>query len=172
MLIDFGLSILVDRLEDPKYFNNTFASYMPQWFWYPVDIHVLSFCAKYGTLTYEGLHQLLDLCLNNPIFDAYSLRHRYREQCLEVFLPLVGTDGKALISFWSTWDYYDIALRFLYLTQKKQIPEFSPILFSMIHPDPSKRPSSVELRSKNQQMIHSMDMLRLSKIDSLIKESG
>jgi hypothetical protein len=142
---------------------------MPQWFWYPVEIHVLSFCAKYGTLTYEGLHQLLDLCLNNPIFDAYALRHRYREQCLAVFLPFVGTDAKDLLQYWSTWDYYDVALRFLYLTQKKQIPDFSTILFSMIHPDPSLRPSAVELRSKNQRLIQSMD-LRASKIDSRIKE--
>jgi hypothetical protein len=40
----------------------------------------------------------------------------------------------------------------------------------MIHPDPSKRPSALELRSQNLTMIQSMDMEHLSKIDSFVKD--
>lgn len=172
MLIDFGLSILADKLDQADYRREVFSSYMPEWPWYPVDIHVLSFCVKYGKLTLDGLSHLLDLYLDNPIFHAFpSLRQSYRERSIEAFLPYVGTDATQLCEFWHTWDYYDIALRFLYLTQDYPVPELEPILFAMLHPDPSKRPSALEIRSKNQRWIHSIDFSRLSKIDKDSKES-
>lgn len=172
MLIDFGLSIRADQLDQPVYLREIFSSYMPQWFWYPVEIHILSFCVNYGVLTYEGLQKMLDLYVDNPIFKSFSALRNYRERCVEVFSPYVGSDPSAyLCQFWHTWDYYDTALRFLYVTQQKQIPEFEPILLSMIHPDPSKRPSAIELRSQNQHMIQSMELNRVSKIDSFVKES-
>ncbi len=171
MLIDFGLSIQVDR-TDPEYRREIFSSYMPQWFWYPVEFHVISFCFNHGPLTHDGLRQLLDKYLNNPLFESFVPRHSYREKCMEVLEPLIGTDPtEYLLTFWNTWDYYDIALRFLYLTQQKRVPEFETILFSMIHPDPVQRPSSVELRSQIQYMIRAMDFSRLSKIDSFVKDS-
>jgi len=169
VLIDFGLSMIVDDLADPAYLRQVFSSYMPRWVWYPIEIHILSYYVQYGAMRQEHLEHLLDQ-YTEVLFEHFpSMKRGYRDKALDVFLPWLETP-LALCQYWHTWDYYNIALRFMYLNYKDGIKEFDQILYDMVHPNPTKRPSSLEVRSRNQSMIRSFDLSRLSKIDATSKE--
>jgi tRNA A-37 threonylcarbamoyl transferase component Bud32 len=169
-IIDFGLSILVDKLQDPAYLKHTFSRYMPEWHWYPLDIHLLCYLVQHGEFTKEVLLSMLEIYLKDhrvfSLFQGY--RKEYRRVCLETYLPWVGRTREEciayLLTFWNTWDYFDVGLRFLNMYGQNQLnyPEYFHTLSRMVHPNPEKRPTVLHLRNQNKQTIQSFDV-NLSK---------
>ena len=170
-VIDFGLSIMVDQLDSPTYQRQVFSSYMPKWIWYPLEIHVITYCVNYGPLTTDRLEHLLYTYVEHLVQTFPMIHKGFREKCLDFFIPWIGKDPiDYLCQFWHTWDYYNLALRFMYMNQIYGYKEFDKILYEMIDPNPLNRPSVIQIRSHNHDMIRSFDLDRLSKIDSFPKE--
>jgi thiamine kinase-like enzyme len=165
-VIDFGLSIIVDKLNTPEYLKYIFSRYMPDWNWYSIDIHLICYLIQHGELSEYVISNTVDTYLkDHRVFSLFhNYRKEYKRQSLEYFLPLVGKSRQEcvdhLLQFWNTWDYFDIALRFLNMYSQNQInyPEYLYTLFQMVHPNPEKRLNPLTLRIHNQKAIHSFDI--------------
>lgn len=165
-IIDFGLSILVDKLKSPSYLKYVFSRYMPDWNWYPLDIHVLSYLVQHGELTEAILRSMIDTYLkDHRVFSLFKgYRTEYKRIALDYYLPFLDWTREEciehLLPFWNTWDYFDIALRFLnlYGQNKLDYPEYLNTLFHMVHANPEKRPNVLQLRNQNKTAIQSFDL--------------
>ena len=146
-IIDFGLSIMTDKFQDKRYLSSIFSRYLPDWSWYTPEIHLVSYIIQYGQLTEKAVRQTIEVYLErHEVFLLVpELRMRFKEDALTYFLPLVDLNTEDcmqhLLSFWNTWDYYELSLRFLhiYLENKVQYPAFYENLLSMTHANPEKR---------------------------------
>lgn len=165
-IIDFGLSILVDKLNTSKYLKYTFSRYMPTWYWYPLDIHFLCYLIQHGELTEQVVMSTIDTYLkDHQVFSLFKdYRKLYKMKSLEYFLPFVKLTQEEcvdyLLQFWNTWDHFDISLRFLNMYAKNNInyPEYLNTLFHMVQPNPEKRPTVLQLRNQNKKAIQSFDV--------------
>jgi len=165
-IIDFGLSILVDKLNSSTYLKHVFSRYMPDWIWYPLEVHFLCYLIQNGELTEHVVQNTIDTYLKeHRVFSLFKdYRKEYKRKALEYFLPLVERSREECIDefllFWNTWDYFDISLRFLNMYGQNNIhyPEYLDTLFRMVHPNPEKRPNVLQLRSQNQKAIQSFDL--------------
>jgi serine/threonine protein kinase len=165
-IIDFGLSMLVDKLGDSKYLSYIFSRYMPDWNWYPLDIHFLCYLIQHGELNEHIVRSTIDTYLkDHHVFSLFrDYQKEYKRKSIEYFLPLVKLTREEcvdyLLQFWNTWDYFDIALRFLNMYGKNKIdyPEYLNTLFQMVNPNPEKRPNVLQLRNQNKKAIQSFDL--------------
>jgi len=165
-IIDFGLSIIVDKLNTPEYLKYIFSRYMPDWNWYPVDIHLLCYLVQHGELTEYVVMNTIDTYLkDHRVFSLFKeYRKEYKKKLLDYFLPWIERSRDEcifqLLQFWNTWDYFDIALRFLNMYAQNHIdyPEYKETLFRMVHPNPEKRMNVLQLRVQNQKSIQTFDL--------------
>jgi len=165
-IIDFGLSILVDKLNTTDYLKYVFSRYMPDWCWYPLDIHFISYLVQHGHLTEQVVTNTIDVYLkDHRVFSVFEeFRKEYKRKAMAYYLPFVQLTREEcvdyLLRFWNTWDYFDIALRFLNMYEQNPIdyPEYLNTLFRMVHPNPEKRLNVLQLRIQNQKAIHSFDL--------------
>lgn len=171
-IIDFGLSILVDKLNTEKYLKFIFSRYSPDWIWYPLEIHFISYLVQHGELTERIVLDTINRYLkDHRVFSLFNYYIKeYKVKSLEFFLPLISLSRdeclSVLLQFWDKWDYFDISLRFLNLYGKNGVdyPEYLDILFSMVHPNPEKRPNVLELRNRNKKSIQKFNLNNSSSI--------
>lgn len=165
-IIDFGLSIIVDKLKSSSYANYVFSRYMPDWSWYTMEIHFLSYLIKHGELTKDVIKSGIKTYLKEhhvfklfPEFVVY-----FKKEALAYFLPLSEWSRDSciehLLQTWSTWDYYDISLRFLSIYKRNSMnyPMLMDSLLKMVHPNPEKRPTFLQIRNNNNKAIQSFDL--------------
>ena len=148
-IIDFGLSVMADQFHDKRYLSSVFSRYLPEWTWYTPEIHLLSYIMQYGHLSEKAVRQTMDAYLEKHEVFLLSpeLRTTFKQDALDYFLPLVDWNTEDciqhLLSFWNTWDYYELSLRFLhlYLENKAHYPAFYENLVNMTQANPEKRPA-------------------------------
>ena len=165
-LIDFGLSILVDKFNSFEYLKFIFSRYMPDWNWYSIEIHLLSYLIQHGELSEHVILNTIDTYLkDHRVFSLFhDYRKEYKRESLEYFLPLVQKNRQECIDhlhqFWNTWDYFDIGLRFLSIYSQNDIhyAEYLQTLFRMVHPNPEKRLHPLALRIHTKKAIQSFDL--------------
>jgi serine/threonine protein kinase len=165
-IIDFGLSMIVDKLQSESYLKYIFSRYMPDWNWYPLDIHFLCYLVQHGELTQDVILSTIDTYLkDHKVFSLFKdYRKEYKRKSLSYYLPFVNQTREEciqhLLQYWNTWDFFDVALRFLNMYSQNQIqyPEYLDTLFQMVHPKPHKRLTVLELRNKNKHAIRSFDL--------------
>jgi len=171
-IIDFGLSMMVDRFHEERYLSSVFSRYLPEWAWYTIEIHLVSFMIEYGSLSEKAVHQTIDRYLEkHSVFVLLpELRMQFKRDAQDYFLPLVDWNTKEcidhLLSFWNTWDYYELSLRFLhvYMENKMNYPEFYKNLANLIQANPEKRPQVLPIYNT----IQSFDVTNsLTKYNSL-----
>jgi serine/threonine protein kinase len=183
LLIDFGLSMVVDHFGKSKYLEEVFSRYMPEWNWYTLEIHLLTYLIHHGPLTEHSVKNTIDDYLEkHSVFTLFPwIRTQFRKDAIDYFLSMVEWSREEciehLLTFWDTWDYYETALRFLYLyaEQKMDYPTYLEHLVSMIHANPEKRPNVLELRNRQKKVIQSFDLDQshsaYSSIDAVLLES-
>jgi serine/threonine protein kinase len=165
-IIDFGLSMIVDKFQSNTYLRYAFSRYMPEWNWYPLDIHFLCYLVQHGELRKEVVLSTIETYLkDHRVFSLFKgYRSEYKHRALEYYLSLLEKTYQEcidqLLQFWDTWDYFDISLRFLsmYAQNELNYPEFLNTLFQMSHPNPEKRFNVLQLRNQNQKAIKSFDL--------------
>jgi hypothetical protein len=98
-----------------------------------------------------------------------DFQKEFKRRSIEYFLSFVGRTREDcveyLLRFWNTWDHYDIGLRFLNLYSENDLhyPEYLETLLQMVHPNPEKRPTALQLRNMNKKSIQSFDLSSSNK---------
>ncbi len=175
-VIDFGLSIKADLLkaDNQTYLREIFHSYTPNWKWWPLEYHLITYVLNVGTMTEASLKSTLDEYLKSMhlIFKSvYGLGFidTYHSIAFEVFRPWIEKPKNEqltfLLSFWHTWDSYKIANHFVHMYQEQdmEIPIWKNHLLRMLHADPSKRPSISELRQMKHLILRNVPISVYSK---------
>lgn len=165
-IIDFGLAMLTDRFQDITYLRSIFSRYMPEWNWYSLEIHFITYILQHGELTHAIVKQAIDTYLaNHVVFKQIPiLEHHFKKEAFHFFSKLVDQDPQEtlvyLLSFWNTWDYYECGLRFLhlYMENKVAFPAYYEQLIQLINANPEKRPTSLQIRNANQKVIQAFDL--------------
>jgi serine/threonine protein kinase len=166
LIIDFGLSINTQHFNKVEYLKEVFSRYMPEWNWYALEIHILSYMIQHGTLSEKVVHHAIDTYLEqHVVFSLFpEVRTQFKKEAETFFLPLVQwTQEEAieyLLTFWKTWDYYEIGLRFLYLYADNQVdyPSYLEHLLTLIQANPEKRPNVLQIRNSQNKVIQLFDM--------------
>ena len=179
-VIDFGLALLADKFHSKMYLSSVFSRYYPEWSWYALEIHILTYLIQYGHLSEKAVNQTIEMYLKNHhvLRLGPELTTRFKREAEDFFLPLVDSDTQEcidyLLSFWSTWDYYEISLRFLhvYLENKSVYPAYYDNLISMTCANPEKRPKFVSIHKTIQSFDVSHTLTQEYKLDKLIATSA
>lgn len=164
-LIDFGISIPIDEIND-KNIKNYFYVYAPEYYVWPLEVHIINFLlyeTKSG-LTSENASSIAKLYTkSNSALNIFSpnFRKLYLEDCKKVIERYTGKPRKEtitkLIKMYKTWDNYSLSVMYLksfkYLFaegfhRNPMIIHFSQILLLNISPDFDKRLSVEETKKK------------------------
>lgn len=175
-VIDFGLSMKSDELsvDKPDYLREIFHSYTPNWKWWPLEYHLISYILNVGPLTEESLKSTIETYLKSMHYlfkSVYGLGFvdAYQSIASTVFHPWIQKTKSEqltfLLSFWHTWDSYKIANHFIHMYQEQNIdvPIWKNHLLRMLHADPSKRPSLTELRQMQEIILRNIPLSVYSK---------
>mgnify|MGYP005676441319 CR=1 FL=1 len=126
LIIDFGISIPIER---PRFQNNVsqyFYVYAPEYYVWPLEVHIACFLfhgkdAK-STITESESHRIANDCVsNNKLLEELSKekREKYISDCKKVAETYVGLSASELLekvkASYKTWDNYAISILFLKL---------------------------------------------------------
>lgn len=189
IIIDFGLSIPVDKLN-PTTYNKYFYAYNASYYVWPVDLHIINYVTNVNTiLTYDELVLLVNTSISsNPALHLYSrdFIKKLREitiKTYEKYTKMNATDIiNDLIKNHNTWDNYALSIMFLCLirfisfngfVKNILVEEFSKILLLNIHPNCQKRLSFHETKKRYDKIFASNVPIKLYKsiLDNLNKKS-
>jgi len=164
-IIDFGISIPIDELNDGNLKDYFYADGSDYYVW-PLEVQVINFIVNEtkGRLTEKDAEKIAkEYTETNKGLQVFSKEFidLYRKSCVKEIKKYVGEERKKviykLIEFYKTWDNYSLSILYLktfeYIFSKgfernSLIILFSQILATNINPDPSKRLSINETREK------------------------
>jgi len=166
IVIDFGLSIIVDNFYannelDIHYLKKAIFRYTPNWHYFALEEHLLSYLIHNGELTEEIIYSTIDEYLNDHIIQQISPEYwkNYKKESFRYFKKFANKPRESLIkyflSFWNTWDYYKISLHLIkiYIKMKIDYPQLLMLLLLMIHPIPKYRPNVIEMNKNIQTLL-------------------
>ena len=159
IIIDFGLSVPIKRLQtDGSFWSTYFYKYSPQYYVWPLEAHVINFLQNEsgsGALTRDDVAAICETFVNaNSALRIFSkgFRARYLKACIQQWEPLVGvsrnTACETLVQGWATWDNYSLSIAYLQIlefissngfTNNHLIIQYVELLLSNVHPDPARR---------------------------------
>ena len=164
-IIDFGISIPI-RLLTPKTWKQYFYIYAPEYYIWPLEVHVICFLL-YNTdepLTEDNIKEICkDFVFYNKALDVFSstFRHKYLQLCEKSLETYISKPKDSviteLISYSYSWDNYSLSVLYLKIFnymfptgihKNTILTEFSQILASNISPDVSARYNTIDTRSK------------------------
>jgi serine/threonine protein kinase len=158
IIIDFGLSVPIKRLDKPGFWTTYFYKYSPQYYVWPLEAHVINFLqneSESGVLTRDELESICATFVNaNEALRIFSkgFRARYLKLCIEQWDSLIGVAREGachvLIRGWATWDNYSISIAYLQILEfifsqgfsnNNLIIQYVELLLANVHPDPERR---------------------------------
>jgi serine/threonine protein kinase len=157
IIIDFGLSIPMKRVEQDAFWATHFYKYAPEYYIWPLEVHVINYLQNVtGTLSHDDVISICERCVNaNAALSIFSkgFRARYLKTCIEQCDQWVGVDRvttrAALIKGWSTWDNYALSIAYLQtlefissekgFTNNHLVIDYVELLLMNVHPDPARR---------------------------------
>ena len=161
LLIDFGLSIQVDKINMEN-LKNFFYVFAPQYYVWPLEVHYLSFILhKKKNPELKDLKMIVNIFIKNnkaltKNFSPNFIK-KYNEKCLKQLkiynaLPYMQRLEK-IVNYWTTFDNYSLSIMYLkfisYINLGKYpnnqfIIFFSQLLLKNIDPNPANRLSIIE----------------------------
>jgi len=167
IIIDFGLAIIADKFYlnqqlNMPYLKDAIFNYTPTWQYFAIEEHLLGYLVHKGNLSEEVIKTTLNEYLNDHVIDKISPEYskQYKEESYRYFKKFINKPReiviKKFLSWWTTWDYYKIALHNikLYIKLKIQFPELYMLLLLMIHPIPKYRPNVIEMNKNIQTLLN------------------
>ena len=164
IIIDFGLSIPIDKLS-PSTYSKYFYAYNASYYIWSIDIHIINYVTNVNSvLTYDELVLLVNTSVrSNPALQIYSqdFIQKYIEISIKTYEKYTKMNAldivNELVKNNNTWDNYSLSVMFLYLIHfisangiinNSLIKEFSEILILNIHPNCEKRLSFSETKKR------------------------
>lgn len=158
VLIDFGISIPMDKLTDNSSLSNYFYVYAPTYSLWPIEVHAINYLVNDGEiLTHSIIKKLMDSYVsNNAALHIFSdnFKERYKQTGITFLKKYENMNKydviKELLTFYKTWDLYSLSIMYLKFFkilfvdgffESKLIIAFSHLLLDNISPDPSTRMS-------------------------------
>ena len=158
VIIDFGLSIPVEKLEQSHQFYHYFYVYAPEYYVWPIEVHFFNFLQNISaTPSIMDIRTMVEEFVDNNaalLTVSPNFRKNYKKLCirfLESLLPLSVSEMKnKILSYWKTWDNYSLSILYLknlyilfgdgnMITSNAYIIFLTKILLTNIHPDPAQR---------------------------------
>ena len=156
IIIDFGLSILIQRLDQgDRFWGTYFYKYSPEYYVWPLEAHVINFLQNATHLSREDVTSICETFVNaNAALRIFSkgFRARYLKACIEQYEPWIGIARDAvcvaLLNGWPTWDNYSLSVAYLQIlgfiseagfTNNHLIIQYVQLLLTNMHPDPARR---------------------------------
>ena len=160
LLIDFGLSIQVNKIKKQN-LSQLFYTYAPEYYFWPLEVHYLCFILnKEKEPNNNQLKKLAkDFASNNKGLKNFSpmFIKRYNDKCYKQlqYYNNFKFDKRIeiILNYWSTFDNYSLSIIYLkyinYINIKGYIKNsfiifFSKLLLRNIDPNPSNRLSIAE----------------------------
>lgn len=164
VVIDFGLSIPVEKLN-PTNYSKYFYAYNASYYIWSIDIHVINYIINVNSvLSYDELVLLVNTSVDqNPALKIFSHKFikNFKDMSIKIYEKYTKMKPddvvKELVSNYNTWDNYALSIMFLALIEfissegfieNSLIKEFSQILTLNIHPDGKKRLSFSETKKR------------------------
>jgi serine/threonine protein kinase len=184
-IIDFGLAIIVDRFYvkgrlDLNYLKNCIFKFSPDWVWWSLDYHFLCYLLHNGSLNMDIILDTIDEYLSHKLFFIFDKEYvsYYKKESESFFAKLADMTREEcviyLLGFWKTWDYYKIGLHFLDFIKDElhyEVPELNKKLYLFIHPNPEKRPSLLQHRIINKEILSKYDITSKKDYETKIEKS-
>ena len=170
-IIDFGLSIPIDKIT-PENIKEYFYLYAPEYYLWPLEIHIINYLLhELG----EGEEEVANIAeriaeeyvSSNKGLEMFSdeFAKSFKETCRRQVENVLGDFDEdshrkiinGLIENYATWDNYAVSimnLRLIHLLFPDGFPEnqfyidFTQLLLTNIHPDPTRRMSVAETRQR------------------------
>ena len=158
ILIDFGLSIHIDKIND--YLENYFYTFSPEYYYWSLEVHYINYLINHtDEISMEDIAYIF-VKENKILQDNFSkdFLKKYEKQCIKILKEYQKMNKKEAIytiikTSWATWDNYSLSILFLkYLTffnnrgfiKNNFTINFVEILLQNIHPFPQKRLTTQE----------------------------
>jgi serine/threonine protein kinase len=127
LLIDFGISLNMLKLDLPHYFY----FYRPEYFMWPIEVHLLGYMMNVSdTFNTETLTKVCkDVCNQSPYLHDINECVKHYEYLLTFTKEMAIAE---LLKGWKTWDLYSATVM---LFKNNQLNSLLPIF----HSNPSKR---------------------------------
>ena len=184
-IIDFGLAIIVDKFYDKgrldlNYLKNCIFKFSPDWVWWSLDYHFLCYLLHNGSLNMDVILDTIDEYLSNKLFFIFDKEYIsfYKKESQAFFTKLADMTREEcviyLLGFWKTWDYYKIGLHFLDFIKDElhyELPDLNKKLYLFIHPNPEKRPSLLQHRIINKQILSTHDISSKKDYETKIEKT-
>ena len=156
LIIDFGLSIPIEKMMDSRSYKSYFYGYHPTYSIWPLEVHVLNYVInEKETLdkadVWSIINTYVDNCSAFTIFSSHFIS-QYKNSCYYFLSQFVGASQNMIIEtcmkYWKTWDNYALSITYLNVikfiskrgfTSNEFLLQFSQILLYNLHPNPSRR---------------------------------
>jgi hypothetical protein len=155
ILINFGESILIDKLDEEYLFN--IMEHDGDYTLKPLELHVLFHLIKNNesTLSYSSVEVICDFFVkNNPLLSLFSLNYKnlFFQTCSDTLKKYINKPKNYIINdiiqYSHTWDNYSLSFLYLYFVGNINktfslkncfLTKFLVLLNKNLHPDPLKR---------------------------------
>lgn len=156
-LIDYGISINIDKLKNKNNYEEYFFRYHTNNYW-SIDIIILNYVINNKKIikNENEAKNIVQTFIKSDFFKNCSIKFKeiYFEECLNYVnsfinksIPHIKTN---LLKKWKSWDIYSLGILFIEFANIlyfKNI-KFLEILFESIHPNPKKRLTINEILKK------------------------
>ena len=158
VIIDFGLSIPIEKLLKTKEYYHYFYIYAPDYYIWPLEVHYLNYIENIeDDPTLDNIKSLVnDFVNSNSALNklSHAFQEKYKKKSVSIlsqYLDKPSTEVKLdILKYWNTWDNYSISIMYLkYIDilfgNDPQIENNNYIKFMIktmlqnIHPDPTER---------------------------------
>jgi hypothetical protein len=170
ILIDFGISIPIDKVEDEN-LSDYFYVYAPDYSLWAPEIHAINYLVNVGdTLTGTVIDKLMsDYVTHNMALHIFSddFKERYKQSGIKWLKKYENKNKydviKELLSFYKTWDLYSLSIMYLKFFkilfmkgffESNLIIAFSQLLLTNISPNPTVRLSIHDTLIKYKDMFY------------------
>jgi serine/threonine protein kinase len=161
-VIDFGLSMIQSKFYNANglnynYLKEVIFNYSPKWKYWTLEYHFICYLVHeddiispdvilYTINTYLSEHKIIKSL-------DQTFVHKFRNSAIKFFSKFINQQRDdiilELLTYSGTWDFYKTALHYLdiYYDVQMNDPSFLILLLMMIHPDPTFRPSKIEMQT-------------------------
>lgn len=160
-VIDFGLSMIQSKFYknglDYNYLKEIIFNYSPTWKYWTLEYHFICYLVHEDDIL---THDVILYTINTYLSEHKIIKsldqafvNKFRNSAIKFFSKFINQSKDniimELLSYSATWDFYKTALHYLdiYYDVQMNDPSFLILLLMMIHPDPTFRPSKLEMNS-------------------------